>query len=669
MSNNISDLLGGKFIRTTQRALPPEQQFINKIEDSGLDAPLEIISDGKIHRFHSGTGSSRERTGWYSFHTNIGSDICAGVFGEWKSGIEEKFISQPDREITAIEKMKISKKIEEIKQQRDIEKGKQYEVNADAVTQIWENSTPAASNHPYLESKGIGSHGAKVSGDGRLILPLYTPEGTLASLQYIGDEKRFHQGGKTAGCFHMVGSADSPIAYLVEGFADACTIVEETGCACYIAYSGANMAKVAPIIKEFVSNQEIVIISDNDNHGKGQEYAKKAADAINSRLIIPPEEGDINDYRTNGGDVKELLMVSREDHEREISEWLIPADEFCSQPAPIAWLVKGWIQDKALVMVHGPSGGGKTFLVLDMALRVASGLDSWHGHNVKPGNVFYLAGEGHHGLRSRFAGWKQENHVEKMDFWVSKTGLDLDKPEGYDKVVQSIKSTGKIPSLIIVDTLHRFLAGDENSAQDAKVMLDACSALMNEFGCTVLLVHHTGVSESAKERARGSSAWRGALDIEISITPGDKTKPIEVKQVKSKDAELQDPKFFTLESVKIDNWYDEDDEQVSTAILCGSEAPQKELSNKTKSHTKIIEEAWIASGKKREGDLPCVTRQDIMDFLSASGRTEESIKQEVKPGKKGRLVANLIDLKKIKKEGELYIVCDEVWMSIFGVLK
>ena len=51
-------------------------------------------------------------------------------------------------------------------------------------------------------------------------------------------------------------------------------------------------------------------------------------------------------------------------------------------------------------------------------------------------------------------------------------------------------------------------------------MLNACNGLMKEFDCSVLLVHHTGVSEEAQHRARGSSAWRGALDVEISVVPG-----------------------------------------------------------------------------------------------------------------------------------------------------
>jgi phage/plasmid primase-like uncharacterized protein len=36
-----------------------------------------------------------------------------------------------------------------------------------------------------LARKGINPHGARITGDGRLIVPLYDQDGTLSSLQYI----------------------------------------------------------------------------------------------------------------------------------------------------------------------------------------------------------------------------------------------------------------------------------------------------------------------------------------------------------------------------------------------------------------------------------------------------------------------------------------------------
>lgn len=256
-----------------------------------------------------------------------------------------------------------------------------------------------------------------------------------------------------------------------------------------------------------------------------------------------------------------------------VTDWLTPADEFCVEPAPIRWLVKHWLQEGALIMVHGPSGGGKTFVVLDWSLHIAAGLNEWHGHKVKPGPVVYLAGEGHYGIKRRLAAWAAHYRPEDINLWVSKTGCDLNTPEGYSRVLEAVRGVGEAPSLIVVDTVHRFMHGDENSAQDVRTMIQAADGLKEEFGCTVILVHHTGVSDEAQHRARGSSAWKGALEIEISVVPAKGDTPIQIVQRKSKDAEEAKPVYVTLQTVPIKGWLDDDGEQVTSAVLMPAEGP------------------------------------------------------------------------------------------------
>ena len=109
-------------------------------------------------------------------------------------------------------------------------------------------------------------------------------------------------------------------------------------------------------------------------------------------------------------------------------------------------------------------------------------------------------------------------------------------------------------------------------------MLDACSALSHTFDCSVILVHHTGVNQEAKGRARGSSAWRGALDNQILVsTSGDNIK---LEQVKQKDCELADPIYLERIPVHLPGWFDEDGEPVSTIVLEPDENGEKKESKK-----------------------------------------------------------------------------------------
>jgi hypothetical protein len=286
--------------------------------------------------------------------------------------------------------------------------------------------------------------------------------------------------------------------------------------------------------------------------------------------------------------------------------------------------------------------------------------------------VVYLAGEGHHGLRGRVAAWKHHNATtSKLAMWLSKDGCDLNTPTGYLKVVEQVRMLPNPPNVIVVDTLHRFLAGDENSAQDAKTMLDACNALMMEFDCSVILVHHTGVSEEAQHRARGSSAWRGALDIEISIVPGKEGIPMQIVQRKSKDAEMAEIVHVELQQVAIPGWLDEDGQQVTSAVIVQANAPAPSKKNsKIDSHRKTFENAWWASGAEERNGLPYLSRSAMMDyFIQKLDVSEASARQYIKPSVPGKPIADLLIAQIIEPFEHGWIVIDPVQSSAMLIRK
>jgi phage/plasmid primase-like uncharacterized protein len=665
---DLSNILGGPWAPPPEKLVaPPETQLIDAMRAAGLEPPDEILMDGKIHRFKSGTKGTPgiDKPGWYLV---FGDGIPAGRFGCWRAGMEVTWRADVGRKLTQIEEMTHLKRLTEAKALRDAALERQHQVASDTVEKIWTTANPASSEHPYLAKKGIDVHGARITGDGRLVLPLYDQDGTLATLQYIDHEggKLYHPGGQTGGKFWMVGSLDEPgTLFVAEGFATAATIHETTHRPVVVAYSASNLVPVTGILREMYSaTQDIVIVADHDKSGVGQRYAEQASAKYGARMVMPPTQGDANDYAQAGNDLASLLMPIKDD-------WLIPADDFCAQPSPISWLVKRWIQSQALVMVHGPSGGGKTFVVLDWCLRMASGIEDWAGHKVRQGNVVYLAGEGHHGLRGRVAAWKHHHQAGKLKMWLSKDGCDLNTPTGYLKVVEQVRMLQELPSVIVVDTLHRFLSGDENSAQDAKTMLDACNALMQEFDCSVILVHHTGVSEEAQHRARGSSAWRGALDIEISIVPGKEGVPMQIVQRKSKDAEMAETVFVELHTVEIPGWRDEDDQQVTSAVIIQAQAPiVAKKDSKIDSHRKTFENAWWSSGAEERNGLPYISRSAIMDyFVQKLDVSEASAKQYIKPSVPGKPIADLLTAQIIEAFEHGWIVIDQVQSSAMLIRK
>lgn len=657
---DLTKLLGGIAFTVPPREQPkrfdpPEVQLVDAIQAAGLQPPERIVMDGRIHRFkahQSERGTSKN--GWYVCYPD---GVPAGRFGDWRTGLDASWRADVAREFSAAEEADFQQRMAQAAAQRDAERERTRQQASEVVDAIWATCAAAPDDHPYLLRKGVQAHGARVTGDGqRLVLPLYTGDGELASLQYISADgsKMYHPGGRVDCCFSVVGEMVAGAAlYFTEGFASAASVYESTGAACVVTYSANNLPKVVGHWRERLGvAADLVVVADNDHSGTGQQKAAECAKQHGAHVVMPPEAGqDINDFDQAGGDVTALVtapVTAKVTEKVTAEDWLVPADDFSSQPAPIRWIVKGWLQENSLIMIHGPSGGGKTFVLLEWLLTVASGCTTWHDKRVKPGPVVYLAGEGHEGLRGRVAGWKAARQADRLAMWISRSGCDLDTPAGYAKVASELRKLPVKPSIIAVDTLHRFLSGDENSAQDARAMLDACGTLMREFGCSVVLVHHTGVSDEAQHRARGSSAWRGALDVEISVAPAKGEQPMEIVQRKSKDAELAAPIYAHLVSQQIPGWLDEDGEPVTTAVVELADGPVVTPKIDRALHQARQQFAaglmWCQQQKMLEKHPHgwYLARSCMRDYLIQDGKAERTAEQYVKDSAAGKMAHTLI---------------------------
>jgi phage/plasmid primase-like uncharacterized protein len=206
----------------------PELQMADAMSAAGITPPEKIIFDGRIHRFNSGTKGKGgfDKSGFY---IGFSDGVPAGHFGCWRAGIEQPFRANIGRKLSVAEEMANSRRMAEARRLRDAELAKSREAAADTVAVIWRDAGAASSDHPYLKRKGIQPHGARVTGDGRLIVPLFDDTGELSSLQYVAidGEKRYHPGAATGSCFWSIGVPDGTV-YVAEGFATAATIHEVT---------------------------------------------------------------------------------------------------------------------------------------------------------------------------------------------------------------------------------------------------------------------------------------------------------------------------------------------------------------------------------------------------------------------------------------------------------
>ncbi len=277
--------------------------FRSEILKAGLSSPNEIIDDGRIHRFSS-NGKPTDNAGWYVLFTD---GIAAGAFGCWREDVKINWCSVDKATLTQSERYEFNKKMAEAKKLREHEEEINRTKARSKASKIWEQSTEAPTNHPYLIRKKVQPHALKLS-RGKLVVPLYDQDQILHSLQFIGPDgdKKFLVGGRIKGCYYQIGGAPDKILYVAEGFATAATVHEVTGSAVAVAFYANNLKPVAIALRAKFPNLEIVICADDDHQTKGNPGIRKAIEAATatlSKVVIPEFNGNRSDSDTDFNDL------------------------------------------------------------------------------------------------------------------------------------------------------------------------------------------------------------------------------------------------------------------------------------------------------------------------------------------------------------------------------
>lgn len=252
------------------------------------------------------------------------------------------------------------------------------------------------------------------------------------------------------------------------------------------------------------------------------------------------------------------------------------ADELVAAAKPISWAIRRHLERSTTACLYGDPEAGKSFLALDWALHIASG-NPWHGHAVAQGAAFHLAGEGADGVRRRVQAWAIRHGVslDGLPFYAHPLAINLSDPTAAMAVGDAVKamcdSIGAAPILISVDTLSRHLGGDENSTADMARFIHHCDTLIREpTGATINYVHHMG--HGSKDRARGSTVLRGAVDTEYRMARDVESGIATVTCSKAKDWPHPDPMHFLIRPVEL-GLLDDDGMPVTSAVLDPCDAP------------------------------------------------------------------------------------------------
>ncbi len=322
-----------------------QSDFKDYLTKFGIGCGGEIIANGEIQRFKNTLTSgskNKNKNAWYVMYQS--GDFFAGVFGEWSLNIHgQKWNSNNFNDLSKKERTKIDNLMAEqiAQQQRELELSR--ETARKECKKIWDESTKATTNHPYLKNKGfdVMDLNIRVNKQNKLVIPLFDEEGTLHSLQTIQTDgfKQFYKDGATKGHYCVLGNQkESDIIFISEGYATALSIhlATDSKYCVVVAFNAYNLLPVAKTFNRLYADKSIVIAGDDDRFkesgNKGLTICKKIKNELGLSFVIPKFDDetkgtDFNDLHQQQGlaIVKNQVLIEQLLSPQDIGKRSVPA--------------------------------------------------------------------------------------------------------------------------------------------------------------------------------------------------------------------------------------------------------------------------------------------------------------------------------------------------------
>lgn len=187
---------------------------------------------------------------------------------------------------------------------------------------------------------------------------------------------------------------------------------------------------------------------------------------------------------------------------------------------PITFLVNDLLPEGTSLLVAAPKIG-KSWYVLDMGLKIASGLPFLNKTTTKVG-VLYLALEDTHRRLQDRMNKLLKNRPSPTSFYVTTEATSLD-----NGLIESLESTIQSHpdiKLIIIDTLQKIRSQSKlgnNVYQQDYAEIGAIKSFADKHSISVMFVHHLRKMKDGDDQFNmisGSTALMGAVDTSFVIT-------------------------------------------------------------------------------------------------------------------------------------------------------
>lgn len=431
--------------------------------------------------------------------------------------------------------------------------------------------------------------------------------------------------------------------YLPEGEKDAKHTLLPWGLEATTNSGGAQNWR--PEFADLLRGADVVILGDDDEPGQKRvdTIARDLRGKAKRVRAIYSWGGpkDVTDWREAGGTKEQFLAMVE-----ALPDWRPrpPRSGFGAQtsssiakkPVVYDWLVKHLIERNGILILAGESMAGKSFLIMDMGMKIARGLE-YAGHKVRQGAVIHMAVEDGRGTELRHKGYRKANGISAdadipyviMDpFANGGLGFSLMSDEVVDKfIAECLEWKAFYGSLefIIIDTLAMATEGmDENSSGEASKVLGRVNRIRERTGATVAVVHHMNAGGT---KVRGSTAIVANVPNVIELRQlmtipqnrREEPRPIldgngrpirRARLAKNKNGVANKGWSLVLEEVKLDE-LDEDGQPFETMVCArparNSNAEMQEDVTKLGGDQKLVYDALVAAQTDEGMDMPAGT--------------------------------------------------------------
>jgi len=209
----------------------------------------------------------------------------------------------------------------------------------------------------------------------------------------------------------------------------------------------------------------------------------------------------------------------------------IPSVLDCAAAEP-RWVVKCWIVEGTINVFISEPGAGKTTVFTAVAGAVRCGA-AFAGMETTKRPVLILDRENTAAFIADVLRRLRVRDGDGLRIWGG--WLQEQAPDPGAAIVQGWVLSCDPKPLIIVDSLVAFHGGDQNDSTETRAYLHRCRRLA-DLGATVLLLHHSGKSETAQDY-RGSSDIKASADACFKLTnigPANCLERLRIKPFKSR---------------------------------------------------------------------------------------------------------------------------------------